>query len=145
MKLQKAVVNETKTIVIGSLIGTAVMLVVFAVIGKFGMDVIWGALLGLAAAVGNFFMMALMVQKATESELPGETEDERAGRIRRMVQLSYTQRRLMQVAVVIVAMVAPAINWIPTVVELVFPTLTIYLRQLLSKKRASERTDKPNG
>ena len=145
MKLQKAVVNETKTIVIGSLIGTAVMLVVFAAIGKFGMDVIWGTLLGLAAAVGNFFLMALMVQRATESDRPGETEDERAGRIRRMVQVSYTQRRMMQVLVVIVAMVVPAINWIPTVIELVFPTVTIYLRQLLNKKRASERTDKPNG
>jgi hypothetical protein len=145
MKLQKAVVNETKTILIGSLIGTAVMLAVFAVIGKFSMGVIWGTLLGLAAAVGNFFMMALMVQKATESELPGETEDERTGRIRRMVQLSYTQRRLFQAGVVIVAMVVPAINWIPTVIELIFPTVTIYLRQILINRRASERTDKPNG
>lgn len=145
MKLQKAVVNETRTIAIGSAIGTVIMLIVFAAIGKFDYTVILGALLGLAAAVGNFFMMALMVQKATETEVPGETEDERAGRIRRMVKLSYTQRKLFQAAVVIVSMIVAHFNWIATVIELVFPTVTIYLRQLLINKRASERTDKPNG
>lgn len=145
MKLQKAVKNETRTILIGSAVGTVLMLIVFALIGKLDYTVFLGAVLGLIAAVGNFFMMALMVQKATETEVPGETEDERTGRIRRMVQLSYTQRRLFQAAVVVISMIVVHFNWIATVIELVFPTVTIYLRQLLISKRASERTDKPNG
>lgn len=145
MKLQKAVVDETRSIALGSLAGTVIMLIVFAVLRRLDLTVFLGALLGYIAAVGNFFMMALMVQKATTTELPGETEDERSARIRRMVKLSYTQRRLFQGAVIVVAMVSPWFNWIPAVIELVFPTVTIYMRQLLIRKRASERTDKPNG
>ena len=144
MKLQKAVVDETRRIAIGSAIGTVIMLIVFAVLKKFDYTVILGALLGYVTAVGNFLWMALTVQKAAEPK-PGETDEEREGRVRRMVKLSYSQRRILQAAAIIVALVAPVFNWVATVIELVFPTITIYARQLLLKKRETERTDKPNG
>lgn len=144
MKLQKAVVDETRRVAVGSAICTAVMLIVFAVIGKFDYTVILGALLGYVTAVGNFLWMGLAVQKAAEDK-PGETDEEREGRIRRTVKLSYTQRRMFQAVMIVIALVAPMINWIAMVIELVFPTATIYARQLLLKKRETERTDKPNG
>lgn len=144
MKLQKAVVDETRRVAVGSAICTVIMLIVFAVIKKFDYTVILGALLGYITAVGNFLWMAMAVQKAAEDK-PGETDDEREGRIRRTVKLSYTQRRMFQGVMIVIALVAPPINWIAMVIELVFPTVTIYARQLLLKKRETERTDKPNG
>lgn len=144
MKLQKAVVDETRRIAIGSAIGTVIMLIVFAVIQKLDYTVILGALLGYVTAVGNFLWMGWTVQKAAEPKA-GETDEEREGRVRRTVKLSYTQRRMLQALMIVVALVAPVFNWVAMVVELVFPTVTIYARQLLLKKRETERTDKPNG
>ena len=144
MKLQKAVVDETRRVAVGSAILTVVMLIVFAVIKRFDYTVILGALLGYVTAVGNFLWMAMTVQKAAEPQA-GETDEEREGRIRRTVKLSYTQRRLFQAVMIVIALIVPVFHWVAALIELVFPTMTIYARQLLLKKRETERTDKPNG
>ena len=46
---------------------------------------------------------------------------------------------------IVIALIVPVFHWVAALIELVFPTMTIYARQLLLKKRETERTDKPNG
>ena len=66
MKIQKAVLTETKHIAVGVAIGDAVMCIVFALLKKFDYTVPLGALLGSVFAVGCFFLLGLSVQKAME-------------------------------------------------------------------------------
>lgn len=143
MKLQKAVVDETRRIAIGTAIGTAIMLAVFAAIGRFDSTVALGALLGYVAAVLNFFLLSVTVQRVA-GDIRGE-EEERVKRGKLMMRNSYTLRRLFQGVVIVIALLAPCFNWVATVIELLLPTATIYVRQLFTKLRSTERTDKPNG
>ena len=73
MKLQKAVVDETRRIAIGSAIGTLIMLAVFAAIGRFDSTVVLGALLGYVTAVLNFFLLSVTVQQAA-GDIQGDEE-----------------------------------------------------------------------
>ena len=65
MKVQPAVQAETKKMALGVGVLTVLMIAVFLIIRKFDYTVALGAALGYAAAVGNFFLMALTVQKVT--------------------------------------------------------------------------------
>ena len=143
MKLQKAVVDETRRIAIGSAIGTLIMLAVFAAIGRFDSTVVLGALLGYVTAVLNFFLLSVTVQQAA-GDIQGD-EEERVSRGKRLMRTSYSMRRLLQGVVIVVALLVPYFNWVATVIPLVLPQLSIVARQLFSRHKSSERTDKPNG
>ena len=143
MKLQKAVVDETRRIAIGSAIGTLIMLAVFAAIGRFDSTVVLGALLGYVTAVLNFFLLSVTVQQAA-GDIQGD-EEERVSRGKRLMRTSYSMRRLLQGVVIVVALLVPCFNWVAAVIALVLPHLSIVARQLLSRSKSSERTDKPNG
>ena len=56
------------------------VLAVFLIIRQFDYTVLLGAILGFAAAVGNFFLMAFTVQKVTEGmpALPKREQEEEA-------------------------------------------------------------------
>ena len=79
MKVQPAVQAETKKMALGVGVLTVLMIAVFLIIRQFDYTVLLGAILGFAAAVGNFFLMALTVQKVTDGMpvLP-KREDEEA-------------------------------------------------------------------
>ena len=64
MHLQPATRREIKRVSIGVLLGSALMVAVFAVLGRFTWPVLWGALLGDAVAIGNFVFLGISVQKA---------------------------------------------------------------------------------
>lgn len=75
MKLQKAVKEETIFVALGSLILSVLMVCAFFGLNRvfpeqvpMGIPVILGAAGGCAVAVGNFFLMALTVQKVAGIE-----------------------------------------------------------------------------
>ena len=59
MDSRKYVFKETLTIAVGEAICVAMMLGVFALLGKFNRSVVLGGILGGLIAVGNFFFMAV--------------------------------------------------------------------------------------
>lgn len=63
-KPQQGIVKETKRIAIGTVIMLIVMLVAYAVLGRFTIGVLLGGLLGSAYAIFNFFMLGMTLQKA---------------------------------------------------------------------------------
>ena len=67
MKIQPAVRTETVRIAMGTAFFSLVMLLVFALLDRLDVTVVLGTLLGAGAAVLNFFLMALSVQRAAES------------------------------------------------------------------------------
>ena len=75
MKIQSAVKTETGKIALGTGIGVIIMYLVFFVLHKlfptwapFDYKVILGGIGGFIVAVGNFFWMAITVQKVANTE-----------------------------------------------------------------------------
>ncbi|MBR6051528.1 MAG: hypothetical protein IKP68_10080 [Clostridia bacterium] len=64
MRIDADVKKETKFIILGMLIMSALMHAVFLVIGKWSLGVLWSNLLVGCAMVASFFVMCLTIQKA---------------------------------------------------------------------------------
>ncbi len=129
MKISRSIWKETGHIALGVLIGDLMMILVFWLLKKLDLTVLLGALLGSAAAVGNFLWMGISLQKALE-------EPERT---KMLVQKSYTVRMLFLVAVLIVGFKAPCFHMIAVVVPILMPKLTIHAMQLLGMYRPEKK------
>ena len=72
---RKIVLKETAIIAIGELVCCGIMVAVFALLEKFDLKVLWGALAGGFLTVANFFAMAigtaLAADKAEEQNVTG--------------------------------------------------------------------------
>ncbi len=131
MKIQPAVKTETGRIAIATAIGVLIMYVVFFVLhmvvpnwAPFDIKVILGGIGGFIVAVGNFFWMALTVQKVASME------DEKGARS--TMGVSYRYRTLIQLLWVILAIVVPVFNLVAGIVPLFIPSLFIKLRGIIS-------------
>ena len=139
MKPQEAVVKETGHIAIGTLIMTAVMLIVFAVIGRFSLNVLFGGLYGFALAVANFFFLGLTVQRVAEGaqKLQGEEVDPDAVKLAKLkMRQSYMLRMLLGAGLLIVALAVLKLNWIACVCPLIFPRITISAMDVFKRVRS---------
>lgn len=121
LKLQPASKRELKRITIGVVLGTGLMLIVFAVLHRFNLSVLLGALLGAAAAIGNFFSLCLSVQKAASQENEASTK--------LVMQSSYTRRMLLNILVIVIGMTVDAFYWLAVVLPLLMPRLVIQFLQ----------------
>lgn len=133
MKLSPSIKKETGHIALGVLVGDVIMIAVFAVLKRLDYTVPLGALLGSAAAIGNFLLMCLAVQKAMD-------EPDRAKAI---VQGSYGKRMLGMVAVMVVGLVVPWFNGIAVLVPFLLPGLTIKAMQLLGMYKQEKGGEAP--
>ena len=149
MTVQPAVRQETKRIAGGTLILTAVMLIVFMLLGQMDYTVVLGALLGAAYAIGNFFLLALSVQMAAEkmngshpAPLPEVEEGEEASEVpmspeaqsaRKGMQLSYTWRMLLLILVAVVAIKVPCFHAIAALIPMLFPRVIIFINGIIDK------------
>ena len=131
MKLQDAVKKETGIIAAGTAVGVLVLYVAFYVLhmvvpnwAPFDIKVILGGIGGFIVAVGNFFWMAVSVQKVASI-----TDEERA---RRTMSVSYRYRTMLQFLWVILAIVLPVFNLVSGIAPLFIPSIIIKLRGILS-------------
>ena len=138
MKLQEAVKKETGNIALGTGVGVLIMFVVFFVLHMvipkdwtpfnynvpFDYRVILGGIGGFLVAVGNFFWMAVTVQKVASME------DEKMARAR--MGVSYRNRVLLQLLWGILAIVLPVFNAAAGLIPLFIPSLYIKLRGIFS-------------
>ena len=154
MKIQQAVKTETKKIGMGVAGLTAVMLLVFLVLGKMDYRVVLGALLGACAATGNFFIMALSVQRAAEKmngvnaaadpeEADPESEEEklleeRKKQAKRSMQLSYYGRLLLTALAALAAIYIPCFYPLAALLPLLFPRIVIFLLHVFQGKKGAD-------
>ncbi len=131
--VQPAVKKETKRIVKITLVGLILMWILFAVLhfampDKVPLDytVFLGGIGGGAVAVLNFFLMGLAVQKAASAS------DE--GTARMKLKASYSQRFLMQILWVILAIVAPCFHFVAGIAPLLFPGTGIKIMGIFHNK-----------
>ena len=118
--VQPAVKKETKRVVMITGAGLILMWTLFAIlhftlpdIVPFDYTVILGGIGGGVIAVLNFFLMGLAVQKAASAT------DE--GTARMKLKASYSQRFMMMILWVIVAIVAPCFQFVAGIAPLLFP------------------------
>jgi hypothetical protein len=138
MKLQPAVKTETRKIALATGVCVLIMFAVFFVLHMaipeswkpyliaipFDYKVILGGIGGFLVAVGNFFGMAVTVQKVTSMD------DDKAARA--AMAVSYRNRFLAQILWGLLAIVVPIFNPVSGIVPLLFPTLYIKLRGIIS-------------
>ena len=131
MKLDPVVKKETLILIIGESLLTALMLVVFLLLRRFYAAVLIGALVGAALAIGNFFAMCLMIQKAIASE-----EGDRA----KMVRASHSTRLMVMALALVVCLAVFKLDVLATLIPLLFPTVIQFIRGFTIKNEDS--TDK---
>ena len=131
--VQPAVKKETKRVVKLTAVGLILMWILFAVLhftmpDKVPLDytVFLGGIGGGAVAVLNFFLMGLAVQKAASAS------DE--GTARMKLKASYSQRFLMQILWVILAIVAPCFHFVAGIAPLLFPGTGIKIMGIFHNK-----------
>ena len=118
--VQPALKKETKRVVMITGAGLILMWILFAILHftmpdkvPFDYTVILGGIGGGVIAVLNFFLMGLAVQKAASAT------DE--GTARMKLKASYSQRFMMMILWVIVAIVAPCFQFVAGIAPLLFP------------------------
>ena len=131
--VQPAVKKETKRVVAITVVGLILMWILFAVLHltmpakvPFDYTVILGGIGGGVVAVLNFFMMGLAVQKAASAD------DE--GTARMKIRASYSQRFMMQVFWVIIAIIAPCFHFVAGIAPLLFPGTGIKIMGIFHKQ-----------
>ena len=87
MDSRKVVLRQTLAVTVGVLICTAVMVGIFAALGKFQLNVLWGALVGWLAISLNHLFLGITVCNAADRAERGETKA-----AQNMVALSSTVR-----------------------------------------------------
>lgn len=132
--VQPAVKKETKKVIVITGIGLIIMWIVFAVLHYFMPEkvpldytVFLGGIGGGTVAVLNFLFMGLAMQKAVA------VQDEDAAKAR--IKASYSQRTMIQMLWVIVAIVAPCFHFAAGIVPLLFPGTGIKIVGIFHNKK----------
>lgn len=122
MDSKKLVWRETGIVAAGVLLCTAVMVGVFAMLGKYDVSVLLGGAAGALLAVGNFFFMAVGITLAADK---AEKQEVNAGKL--LARNSYMIRLLVLAVLLFACAKSGIFNLIALVLPLVFvrPTLTI--------------------
>ena len=120
MKVDKTVKKETLYIACFSVVLSMLMQSVFLIIGQWHYSVILGNLWGFAAAVSNFFLLGLTMQKAVTKE-PEEAK--------KLIKLSHTLRNMLILIVAVIGIVVPFFNTWASIIPLLFPRISILFRK----------------
>ena len=128
MDSRKIVYRETALVAVGELILTAVMVGVFAALGYFKMNVLWGALTGCLVMIANYFLMAVTVSLAADRAERGEPES-----ARKMIQLS-SMVRLVVMAVALFAAIKLGANVLALLFPMLFVRPVLFLAEFFRKK-----------
>ena len=128
-KVDKTVAKETVYIAVCSLIFSMLLEAVFLILHRWDYTVLLGNLLGYAAAVLNFFLMGLTVQKAVNLDEEGA---------KNRVKMSQSLRMFMLIAFAAAAFIFPCFNVAAFAVPLIFPRIAIFFRPYFDKKNKEE-------
>ena len=128
MDSRKIVYRETALVAVGELILTAVMVGVFAALGYFRMNVLWGAVAGCFVMIANYFLMAVTVSIAADRAEQGET-----AAAQKMIQLSSIVRLAVMAAVLFAALKLGA-NVLALLLPMLFVRPVLFLAEFFRKK-----------
>lgn len=128
MDHRRIVLKETFAVAVGELVCSALMVGVFAALGYFQMNVLWGALAGSVVMIANYFFMAITVNFAADRAEKGEVTQ-----AKKMVQLSSTVR-LVVMGVALVVGIKLGANVIALALPLAFLRPILMVTEFFRKK-----------
>ena len=132
--MDPAVKKETGYIAVWVVLLSLIMEAVFLLTGYWDLSVLFGNLGGAAAAVGNFFLMALIatriMNKALEAGKPEDTVSK--------VKATASARLLGCVGLCVILIAVFKTNVYATLIPLLFPRIGIAFRPMIDRKRGVE-------
>lgn len=128
MDSRKVVLHQTLTVTVGVLLCTAAMVGVFAALGKFEWNVLWGALVGWLAISLNHLFLGITVSNAADRAEKGETKA-----AQNMVSLSSTVRLFCMGGAVVLAIMLGA-NAVAAALPLLFARPVLMVTEFFRKK-----------
>jgi hypothetical protein len=129
MNCKNTAFRETRTVIIGQVICTAVMIAVFAFVGKYQLSVLLGGIAGALIATGNFFLLSFFANRAADL---AEAQDVVGGQ--KLIQLSYMGRMLGMFLVLIVLGKSGYFHALSLVLPLAFTRPILTIAEIFKKK-----------
>ncbi len=129
MESRKIVYRETAIIALGEVILTALMVGVFALIGKFDISVLLGAIVGCVVTIGNFFFMAVVVSLAADR---AQAQDVEGGK--KLLKVSQLYRLLAIGGILAACALSKKFDVIAMVIPLVFVRPILLISEFFRKK-----------
>lgn len=129
MNSRKIALQETLTIAIGVGVGVALMIGVFALLGKFDTSVLLGGLAGGTLAVLHFFSLAVVTTLAADRAEGGDVQSGV-----KLVQGSYPIRMLVLAAALFLCAKSGWFNVVALALPLAFVRPTITFAEFFRKK-----------
>lgn len=122
MESRKIVFHETGIIAIGEVICLALMLAVYALLGRFSREVLLGGIIGALLAVLNFFFMAMGASMAADKAV---NQDVKGGQ--KQIKLSYFMRMFAIFVILLACVKSGLCNALASVLPLLFvrPVITV--------------------
>ena len=121
--------RQVGIVAIGELLGTAAMIGVFALIGKFTLPVLWGGIIGGLLAIANFFFLCLFANIAADK---AERQDVAGGQ--KLVQLSYIGRMIAMILVLILCAKSGIGHPLALAIPLVFERPILMIDERIRRK-----------
>lgn len=128
MDSRKIVIRETATVAVGELLFCAATVGVFAALGYFNMNVLWGSLTGCLVMILNYFFMAVAVSLAADRAEQGDVET-----AKKMIQLSSTVR-LVVMGVALVVAIKLGANVLALLLPMLYARPIVLVAEFFRKK-----------
>ena len=133
MRIDPTVKKETLYISIVTLIMSMLMQSVYLIIGRWGIGVLFGNLLGAGIGILNFFLLGLSVQKAV-------SEDEK--KAKEIMRVSHTVRFAGIIVLIAVSLIFPKVfDIVATIISLLFASTAVFFRQIFAKKNKQVKAE----
>lgn len=132
---RKDVLKQTAVVAVGQLMGSALMVGVFAIVKSAAhmeytlLSVILGAVVGSILAVGNFFFMAMIATIAAD-----RAERQELDSAQKLVKGSYPIRLLVLAGVLVLCALSDVFHILALVLPLVFVRITLSVYEFFRKK-----------
>lgn len=133
MDPRKIVFQETAVVAAGEAICTAAMVGVFALLGYYDTEVLWGGIVGAFIAVLNFFLMAMGTCIAAD-----KAEAQNVAEGQKLIQLSYMGRMIGLLVILVICAKTGIFNLLALVIPLVFVRPVLTVAEIINKKGGNQ-------
>jgi len=147
-KPDKAVLDQTARVALGVAALVAVMLIVYALIGRLKPPVVFGALYAGALGVVNFFVMGMMVQDVADRMAERQRSEAEIAdlslQMQNRMRLSYNVRMIALFALLVLGIAVFHFDPLASILAALFPSIVIRVLQIVEAKKAPETKGSDN-
>lgn len=129
MDSRKFILRKTAIIAFGQVLCVGVMIGVFALLGYYDRSVLLGGIFGGVIALGNFFVMAVCADLASDRAEKGNVKSGQG-----LIRLSYVGRLVVMVVLLFALVKSGLCHVVATVLPLVFTRPILTLSEFFGKR-----------